>query len=618
MLILFSIIVFGNFLPSGIDINDVPSIISSFAEEHINKNVAGANVMVMRNGTIVYSGSFGKYDIENDRNVTINDLFEFGSITKTMTCIGLMQLYERNLINLEDDVEKYLGKGFFKNRKYNEPIKIINLMHHNAGWDDLTVGLSKNGRKDPPTLEYIIKNSEPKQYAKPGSYIAYSNYGVAVAGFLIEKITNKSYASYIKENIFDVLGMNMTTVDISLNDNPYIKNNFQIKGYVSINGKLSIAAKDDYMVTTAPSGAVISTMPDIAKYVASITPSFTNNCPLFQKPDTLSLLFNISLSVNEYAIALSHGFFAFINGQGKKSREHSGNTLKCSSNMRIMPDSGWAILVTTNMLGEYKFTKTLTTKLLGYPFVPVYNGSLPSPNLVLGTYLSTRSVFNGFSSIIYSMYSSKVEFFNSTTIKFMNSLFIQKQPFLFVADESSDAPFPSLFFVMKDQRVEKIHTGPSDFIPISSFRVVIVNVSLAILLIVVIWSLLSILITIIRIFMKILFWKNKYSFISTLSNILNLIIILSLIQTTTKTQHAQPGTFTINLVSIQVSMIMCWISTICYFWPNKKEIDSSQLGNDLILEMTPDEIPKSTKFETTSIFLTLILNIVAIYWEFYK
>jgi len=149
-----------------------------------------------------------------------------------------MQLYENNSIDLNADIEKYLGKGFLHRRKYDDKITILNLMNHNAGFDEYVIELMYedfSGDFDSPQNPYDPNNPhflnyttnflydylyrvQPKQFAAPNKHVAYSNYGVGVEAYIIECITKRKFSDFVKEEIFMKLGMNHSSINSSRSD----------------------------------------------------------------------------------------------------------------------------------------------------------------------------------------------------------------------------------------------------------------------------------------------------------------------------------------------------------------------------------------------------------------
>jgi CubicO group peptidase (beta-lactamase class C family) len=187
--------------------------------EAVQKNdVPGAIALVTRNGTILRHEAFGLRDIENQLPFTTNTLCWIASITKPVTVAAAMTLVDAGKLALDDRVEKYLPE-FAQQTDTNgahQAITIRQLMSH-------TSGLVPN----PPTRrsawpiggplddfwlqqnfpEIVRTIAESRLRFKPGSKFEYSNSALFVLGRIIEVVSGKPYAAYVKEKIFDPLGV---------------------------------------------------------------------------------------------------------------------------------------------------------------------------------------------------------------------------------------------------------------------------------------------------------------------------------------------------------------------------------------------------------------------------
>ncbi len=134
-----------------------------------------------------------------------------------------MQLWEEGLIDLEADVKEYLPEGFFTKLKYDEPITMLNLMNHNAGFEDAIFQMCAEDESKIISLEEALKIMEPYQINKPGEICSYSNWSVALAGYIVERITGQPFYEYVQEHIFNPLEMKNTGLD------PKYSNNFWVK-----------------------------------------------------------------------------------------------------------------------------------------------------------------------------------------------------------------------------------------------------------------------------------------------------------------------------------------------------------------------------------------------------
>ena len=208
---------------NGVD-KSINESIEKFVDEH-SLTTAGMAVSIFTGDEKIYSDYFGYIDIENCIEVDENSVFEWGSATKLLVWTSVMQLYEEGKIDLEADVKGYLPDNFFKNLSFDKPITMINLMNHNAGFQETPYNLfikEEDMNKLKPLGE-LLTEYQPSQIYEPGTVTAYSNWGVSVAGYIVERISGKPFYEYVNENIFEPLGMERSSLKPGFDDNEFVK-----------------------------------------------------------------------------------------------------------------------------------------------------------------------------------------------------------------------------------------------------------------------------------------------------------------------------------------------------------------------------------------------------------
>lgn len=114
-------------------------------EQYVNDHAdttAGMSVAVFDVNDTIYRNSFGYMDVQNKVPVTEDTVMEWGSVSKLLIWISVMQLAEQGKIDLEADINTYLPEGFLHNRTYDTPVTMLNLMNHNAGFEESVIGMA--------------------------------------------------------------------------------------------------------------------------------------------------------------------------------------------------------------------------------------------------------------------------------------------------------------------------------------------------------------------------------------------------------------------------------------------------------------------------------------------
>ena len=375
--------------PSGIPLDEVGSRIEQWASENENEYPSFA-VAVVNGDELVYSGAFGYIDIENGIEATPDDtVYEWGSCSKTMVWVSVMQLWEQGRIDLNEDIRNYLPEGFFHNLRYDEPITMLNLMNHNAGWGEATWAMQSTDENDIMDLGEALQYVEPVQMYRPGEVSSYSNYGAALAGYVVECITGQSYADYVHEHIFDVLGMEHTAIAPAHNDNEWVYERRQQFVNYSKSGDSWVSNGHQLCyIMPYPAGAACGTIEDMALYCSALV---SPENPLFENESTRDELFSATMFCGSTDIPSGfHGFWS-DNYEYANTLGHNGGTNGGSANLEFDPESG--IGVVTLMNGSGKPHHAMVELMYGASVVelPETVGGDFTPQDISGLSISARS-----------------------------------------------------------------------------------------------------------------------------------------------------------------------------------------------------------------------------------
>jgi CubicO group peptidase (beta-lactamase class C family) len=175
---------------------------------HLEANhVAGATIAVVKDGKLFFAKGYGWADLKNKKPVLADrTLFRPGSVSKLFVWTAVMQLYEQGKIDLDADINTYL-KDFKIPATYPQPITMKHLLSHTPGFEDLITGLWARTAKDLTPLGKFLAAHIPARVRPPGELTSYSNYGAALAGYIVEVIAGIPFEDYVEQNIFKPLAM---------------------------------------------------------------------------------------------------------------------------------------------------------------------------------------------------------------------------------------------------------------------------------------------------------------------------------------------------------------------------------------------------------------------------
>jgi len=181
------------------------------AEQLKSYHIPGATVAVVADGELLFAKGYGYADLATHRPVVADrTLFRLASVSKLFTWTAVMQLVEKGKLDLNADVNEYLGDLRIP-PAFGKPITLANLMTHSSGFEDTPTDVYVNRAKDLKPLATYIKGDVPARIYPPGEVPAYSNYGAALAGYIVERVAGVPFERYVEQHIFEPLGMGRST-----------------------------------------------------------------------------------------------------------------------------------------------------------------------------------------------------------------------------------------------------------------------------------------------------------------------------------------------------------------------------------------------------------------------
>jgi CubicO group peptidase (beta-lactamase class C family) len=166
-------------------------------------HIPGATVAVVKDGKLIFAKGYGYADVDKPNPVLANEtLFRVGSISKLFVWTAMMPLAEQVKLDLDADINVYL-KDFQIPASYPRPITLKDLMTHTAGFEDLATGgrLFVGNASDIMPLGNYLKDEMPTRVRPPGEITTYSNYGAALAAYIVEQVSGMPFDKYVDENI---------------------------------------------------------------------------------------------------------------------------------------------------------------------------------------------------------------------------------------------------------------------------------------------------------------------------------------------------------------------------------------------------------------------------------
>lgn len=313
------------------------TLINNLYDSLKGKPYPAISVLVAQNGKVLYKNGFGYADIENKVAATPVTKFRIGSITKQFTASGILKLKEQRKLELTDKLSKY-----FPDFPRGNEVTIHHLLTHTSGIHSYTNTDSFMTKVVKP-----VTNEELLNYFKnipydfnPGERLMYNNSGYFLLGYIIEKISGKTLADYLKETFFDPLQMNNTGIyDAS------VKLENEAKGYQATGNNQFTPALDWNMTWAAGAGALYSTVEDLYKWNEAM---FSGKV---LSEESRKLAFTpVTLNNGKRAPEMSYGYGWAINDfRGQQVIEHSGGLNGFISQLARYTGENMTIVMLTNV-----------------------------------------------------------------------------------------------------------------------------------------------------------------------------------------------------------------------------------------------------------------------------
>ena len=247
------------------DINTYAEFINKMNE----KGFITGNILVYKNGEIVYQNSDGLRTVETKEPLTLNSQFRLASVSKQFTGMSIMKLKEAGKIDYDQTVNSILPEFPY------DKITVRNLLYHISGLTDYERLIDENWKPEDSTKTHILGNDEiikefyrvnPDLDFPSGERWEYSNTGYLFLASIVEKVSGKHFRDFLKETIFEPLDMNSTILyKYQLDLDPKMPN--RVFGYETALNQVDLVLNDYHIVNDVRGdGGIYSTLEDLYKW----------------------------------------------------------------------------------------------------------------------------------------------------------------------------------------------------------------------------------------------------------------------------------------------------------------------------------------------------------------
>ncbi|MEU4222793.1 serine hydrolase domain-containing protein [Nonomuraea sp. NPDC026600] len=400
-----------------------------------SNHVPGAVISVVGAGKTLFTKGYGLADREHRTPFEPDtSLVRIASITKLFTWTAVLQLVEQDKLDLRQDVNRYLTT-FRIPSTYPRPITLEHLMNHTAGFEERVMGVGARSQADVPPLGTYLAQHIPARIRPPGQVSAYSNYGAALAGYIVSQVSGQPYDQYVLDHILTPLGMRHSTAAEPV---PAPLAAGQARSYDYEDG--AYQRKPFVFDNLAPDGSISATAADMANFMIAHLRNgrFGGNRVL--QESTAELMHRRSFAADPRIDGYAHGFKEqTVNGH--RVIMHDGSWEGFASALLLVPDADLGLFVSTNSPGGIDAVTPLIPAffdrfLPGVRAVPTAAPGTPVAP-VAGFYEPTRSTESTIERLLTLTTSARLRVEGGGKLAFKNQTWTPLAPGLYQQDGGS-------------------------------------------------------------------------------------------------------------------------------------------------------------------------------------
>jgi len=265
-------------------------------------DVAGASVLVIKDGRLLLQKGYGYSNFKDKKPVNPNTtIFRLASISKLFTWVAVMQLQEQGKLDLDTDINQYLD--FQIRAAFGRPITLRNLMTHTGGFEEEVRDIILVKPKQQPSLRDFLMRNQPRRLFPPGIVPAYSNYGVGLGSYIVQRVGGQPFEQYVADHIFAPLGMTHSTF---YQPPPKELESLPSEGYRGNTLKDPVGFE---IFNPVGAGGISSTASDMGRFGLALLNGGELDGHRILKPQTLAAMYTPQFRASDQMPALAMGFY---------------------------------------------------------------------------------------------------------------------------------------------------------------------------------------------------------------------------------------------------------------------------------------------------------------------
>jgi CubicO group peptidase (beta-lactamase class C family) len=379
--------------PHALEASDLAPFFDGIVPLQLERSdVAGASVLVMQHGAVLLEKGYGFADLKSKKPVDpATTIFRLASISKLFTWVSVMQLAEQGKLDIDSDINRYLD--FQVPPAFSRPITLRNLMTHSGGFEDEARDIIVTNPQTVSLRDFLIRN-QPKRIFAPGTIPAYSNYGVGLAGYIVQRVSGEPFEQYVEQHIFVPLKMEHSTF---YQPPPASLLRLPSEGYPTDTEKSPIGFE---IFNPAPAGGVSSTAADMGRFGQALLNGGELDGHRILKPETVAAMWTPQFRASDQLPPIGMGFYQ-VWRNNLRWIGHEGDLVAFHSLFMLEPSQKLLLFISYNSAGGGERTRPEIIDMFTDRYFPAPTGqsfvALPKKKLddIEGVYQSTRREESG-------------------------------------------------------------------------------------------------------------------------------------------------------------------------------------------------------------------------------
>ena len=325
-----------------IDFADLGAVVDAeFKAGMAREKIPGAAFILVQEGRVVLSRGYGHGRVGGPQVSPENTIFPIASISKVFTATAVMQLVDREQIDLDADVNRYLTSARVP-ATHPQPVTARHLLSHTAGFDELPGRRVRTAAELMP-LGRFLADRLVRAHA-PGEVTSYSSYGMALAGLLIEDVSGVPFEEYLESHIWQPLGMTRTSITLPTGNGVDLATAYELD-------EDTLVAIPYEIYQTPPSASIVSTAEDMGRFMIAHLQGGRYGEARILSDSALGQMHRQQATMHPLLPGWTLGFQE-NDLNGRRILEHGGDIGGFSALMTLLPDEGVGFFVFHHLEGR--------------------------------------------------------------------------------------------------------------------------------------------------------------------------------------------------------------------------------------------------------------------------